>query len=29
MTYHETAAMNDQFNEAEAVLLYDGGNSSF
>ena len=29
MTYHETAPMNDQFNEAEAVLLYDGGDSTF
>jgi hypothetical protein len=29
MTYHETAGMNDQFKEAEAVLLYAGGNSPF
>ena len=29
MTYHETAQMNNQFKEAEAVLLYDGGNSTF
>ena len=29
MSYHETARMNDQFKEAEAVLLYDGGNSPF
>ena len=29
MTYHETAPMNDRFKEAEAVLLYDGGNATF
>ena len=29
MTYHETAHMNGQFKEAEAVLLYDGGNATF
>jgi len=29
MTYYETAPMNDKFKEAEAVLLYDVGNSTF
>jgi hypothetical protein len=29
MTYYETAAMNEQFLEAEAVLLHDGGNRAF
>jgi hypothetical protein len=29
MTYYETAPMSDKFNEAEAVLLYDAGNSTF
>ena len=29
MTYHETAAMNRQFKEAEAVLLADRGNPLF
>jgi hypothetical protein len=29
MTYHETAAMNEVFREAEAVLLFDGGNLAF
>ncbi len=29
MTYHETAAMNRQFREAEAVLLFEPGNREF
>ena len=29
MTYHETARMNDRFKEAEAVLFFDGDNSTF
>lgn len=29
MTYHETAAMNRKFREAEAVLLFDPGNRVF
>ncbi len=29
MTYLETAAMNEQFKEAEAVLLFDSGNAVF
>jgi hypothetical protein len=29
MTYLETAAMNRQFHEAEAVLLFDPGNAAF
>ncbi len=29
MTYHETAPMNDRFKEAEAVLLYESGSSTF
>jgi hypothetical protein len=29
MTYHETAQMNAQFKEAEAVLLYESENTAF
>lgn len=29
MSYHETARMNDRFKEAEAVLFFDGDNSTF